>query len=216
MLLRFPIAFDVGLPFQRRRGVWLVRGGGRGGASHAFDGFVCASIGCVCRIAWAWGRGWGRVACGRGGLRACAAACPVQPARRASHSVGSGSGSGRRRGWLGVEPAAGWCRTSLSHDAGAGSIFEQGGSEAAAAAAARRRCRLVCVCGCAARAAVRPGPRTEPETARDNLKQRTYYTTGNTISTGRIYGCTRTQNNTGNYNKIKTQSDTRENECTRM
>ena len=112
---------------------------GEGGASHAFDGFVCASIGCVCRIAWEWGRE---------GLRACAAASPVQPARRASHSVGSGSG--RRRGWLVVEPA-GWCRTSLSHDAGAGSIDEQDGSEAAAAAAARRRCRLVCVWLCRAR-----------------------------------------------------------------
>ena len=88
---------------------------------------------------------------------------------------------------------AGWLvpNLSLSHDAGAGSIDEQDGSEAAAAAAARAAAAgLVCVWLCRSRNGW-PGPRTEPKTARDNLKQRTYYTTGNTISTGRIYECTR-------------------------
>ena len=150
--VRFPIAFDVGPPFQRRRGVWLeIRGGGRGGASHAFDGFVCASIWCVCVASRRRGGLGGGVSACRVWACGCACVCRGRssPARRASHSVRSGSG--RRRGWLVVEPAAGWCRTSLSHDAGAGSIFEQGGSEAAAAAAARRRCRLVCVWLCRAR-----------------------------------------------------------------
>ena len=119
---------------------------------------------------------------------------PVQPEEHLTRSgpgpVGGGAGWEWSRRLAGAEPL---CRTTpaLSRSSSrAGARLPRPPRRAPPLPA-----RLVCVCGCAARAAVRPGPRTEPETARDHLKQRTYYTTGNTISTGRIYGCTRTQNN---------------------
>lgn len=127
---------------------------------------------------------------GRGGVRVCVRV--PQPVQSSQKSISLGRVRVRSEAGL-AGSGAGWLvpNLSLSHDAGAGSIDEQGGSEAAAAAAARAAAAGSCACGCAARAAVRPGPQTEPKTARDNLKQRTCYTTGNTISRGRIYECTR-------------------------